>query len=172
LLVSLFAGLDPKQVELDLKGQLVGRLDALAADLETEHAGEPLTRARLRSALGTTHFGLGEYRKAAALLGQALVDRRRHLGPDHPDTPASLHDLAYAYHAVGRDDKALALFEELLVRRRAGLGPDHPDTLASLHDLAYAYHAADRIDQAMTLYHQALEGRMARLGPDLLDTLH
>jgi tetratricopeptide (TPR) repeat protein len=172
LLESVFAGMDPMQRELDVKDQLVGRLDAVAADLDTEFAGEPLVRARLRHALGITLSGLGEYPKAAMLLEQALAGRRRHLGPDHPDTLESLSQLAYAYHAVGQVDRASPLFEEALERRRAVLGPDHLDTLASLHNLAYGYHATGRLDEALPLYEQALERRKASLGAHHPATLH
>jgi eukaryotic-like serine/threonine-protein kinase len=56
-LESVLEGLNPIQAKLDLEG----RLDVVGADLEKERAGEPLVRARLRYALGTTLSGLGEY---------------------------------------------------------------------------------------------------------------
>jgi tetratricopeptide (TPR) repeat protein/tRNA A-37 threonylcarbamoyl transferase component Bud32 len=171
LLESVFRGLDPKEAAQDLKGQLVGRLDEAAADLDKEYAGEPLVRARLRNALGLTQAGLGEAGKAVALFRQALEERRAHLGADHPDTLQSMNNLASAYQAAGQPDQALPLFEQVLEKRQVQLGPDHPDTLRSVNNLAWAYQDAGRRDRALPLLEQTLENRKTLLGPDHPDTL-
>ena len=54
------------------------------------------------------------------------------LGPDHPDTLASMNNLALSYADAGRNDRALKLREETLALQKAKLGPDHPDTLVSM----------------------------------------
>ncbi|OMG10384.1 tetratricopeptide repeat protein, partial [Actinomyces naeslundii] len=77
-----------------------------------------------------------------ALHEQNLKDCTRILGPHHPNTLASRHNLAYAYQDAGRLDEAIALHEQTLEDRARILGPDHPDTLASRHNLAGAYQAA------------------------------
>ena len=74
------------------------------------------------------------------------------LGPDHPSTLASRHNLAYAYQAAGRLDDAIALFEQTLEDRTRILGPDHPDTLISRNNLASAYRAAGRTEEAEALF--------------------
>ena len=53
------------------------------------------------------------------------------VGPDHPDTLASLNSLALAYRDVGRLPEAIALFERVRDANIAKLGPDHPDTLTT-----------------------------------------
>ncbi len=58
--------------------------------------------------------------------------RKAKLGPDHPDTLASMNNLANSYSDLGRHAEALKLREETLALRKAKLGPDHPDTLASM----------------------------------------
>src|SRR5439155_109247 len=60
LLESVFQGMSPdaeSQGAPDLKEQLLGLLDRAAANLEKNYAGEPLTRARLQTALGTAQLG-------------------------------------------------------------------------------------------------------------------
>jgi hypothetical protein len=80
-----------------------------------------------------------------------LADRERLLGPDHPYTLASRHNLAVAYQEAGRIDEAIALDELTLAARERILGPDHPDILATRSNLAVDYQAAGRTDQARDL---------------------
>ena len=67
----------------------------------------------------------------------------RVLGPEHPDTLAARHNLAYwtghAGDAAGARDQYTAL---LPVRERV-LGLEHPDTLDTRYDLAYWAREAD-----------------------------
>ena len=79
---------------------------------------------------------------------QALADRERVLGPDHPDTLDSRDNLALAYQAAGRTDEAIPLHEQALAAYERVLGPDHPDTLTSRNNLANAYRAAGRTDES------------------------
>ena len=93
------------------------------------------------------------------------------LGPDHPDTLASRHNLAGAYQAAGRLDEAIPLCERNLNDSTRILGPNHPSTLTSRNNLAGAYQAAGRLDEAIPLYEQNLEDRTRILGPHHPDTL-
>lgn len=58
------------------------------------------------------------------------------LGPDHPDTATSLHNLATILAAQGDLAAARPLFERALLVREARLGADHPDTARSRPNLA------------------------------------
>ncbi|MER5753729.1 tetratricopeptide repeat protein [Streptomyces sp. NPDC002088] len=76
----------------------------------------------------------GEAGQAAAALHhfQHLAGTtRHHLGPDHPDTLAARHIVAYWRGKAGDAIGAAAAFEQLLPDRERVLGPDHPDTLAT-----------------------------------------
>jgi len=53
----------------------------------------------------------------------------RSLGPNHPDTFSSRHNLALAYLDAGRTDDAITMLEATLKQREAKLGLDHPYTL-------------------------------------------
>ncbi|MFG1850163.1 tetratricopeptide repeat protein, partial [Micromonospora carbonacea] len=59
---------------------------------------------------------------------QALTDCRRVLGNDHPDTLASVSNLAGAYESAGDLGQAIPLFEQALTDCRRVLGNDHPQT--------------------------------------------
>jgi serine/threonine protein kinase len=140
LLQGVFRKLDPRLEKKgwSLKEQMVAQLDAVAARLDKEFAEQPLVRAGLRDALGQAQLGLGQAQKAVVLLEQAVAERQKHLGPDHPDTLASMNNLARAYQDAGQLDRALPLLEETLAKRKAKLGPDHPATLTSMNNLAGA----------------------------------
>jgi hypothetical protein len=73
----------------------------------------------------------GYYAEAERLHRQTLDIRRRVLGPEHPDTLASVHNLAIVLYDEGRYTEAERLDRETLDIRRGVLGPEHPDTLAS-----------------------------------------
>jgi RNA polymerase sigma factor (sigma-70 family) len=89
---------------------------------------------------------LGRHAEALKLHEETLRLRKTKLGPDHPDTLASMHNLANSYAELGRHAEALKLREETLRLQKAKLGPDHPDTLASMHNLANSY--ADPVRRA------------------------
>jgi serine/threonine protein kinase/tetratricopeptide (TPR) repeat protein len=171
LLESAFQGLDPKEAALDLKGELVGRLNAVASNLDSKFAGEPLVRARLRHAVGVAQRGIGEPQSAVILLNQALAERREHLGPDHVDTLLSMRELGSALQDAGQFEAARQQFEQVLAKRRTLLGPDDAETLASVRDLGIIYQDLGRPADARPLFEHVLERRTALLGSDHLQTL-
>ena len=59
------------------------------------------------------------------------------LGPDHPRTLTTRHNLATWRGQAGDPAGAAAATAELLDDRLRVLGPDHPDTLTTRHNLAY-----------------------------------
>jgi serine/threonine protein kinase len=132
---------------------------------------QPLIEARLRLTLGLSSLYLGDAHTAAQQLQTARRLHSQHRGPDHPDTLASMNDLASAYAALGRDADALQLREETLALRKARLGSDHPDTLRSMNNLANSYAALGRQADAVRLHEETLALRKVILGSDHPDTL-
>ena len=89
--------------------------------------------------LGSYRQGaLGAYASARPLFERALAIREKALGPDHPDTAASLNNLAVLLQAQGDLAAARPLYERALAICEKALGPDHPDTATSLNNLAAA----------------------------------
>ena len=168
-LVEAFRSPDPSQVGRQVK--VADVLDRASGQLDGGFAGSPATRGALLDALGRTYNGLGLYDQAVALHSKARAVREAELGPDHPDTLMSRHNLAIADRNVGRTAEAMALFEETFRLRASRLGPDHPDTLATRNSLAIAYAAAGRTAEATALLEETLKQREAKLGPDHPDTL-
>jgi hypothetical protein len=74
----------------------------------------------------------GRLGEAIGLHEENLQARQRVLGPDHPDTLMSGHDLARTYRLAGRLEDAIGLHESVLASQH------HPDTRASQQALAQA----------------------------------
>ena len=174
ILLSVFADLDPRTGDKDtlaLSARLGRNLDAASAALEGEANDDPLGVARMQMALSRAQLSLGYAEKAIALLTRARATFTSRLGPDHPDTLASMNELALGYSDAGKLDRALPLLEETLALSRSKLGPDHPDTLASMANLAEVYRKASKLDRALPLLEETLALMKSKLGPDHPHTL-
>ncbi|NJL62515.1 MAG: tetratricopeptide repeat protein, partial [Methylacidiphilales bacterium] len=80
----------------------------------------------------------GRYDEAEPMFNQALQIRLKVLGEEHPDTAASLNNLAALYKSQGRYDEAEPMFNQALQIRIKVLGEEHPHTkitIANLNDL-------------------------------------
>src|SRR5262249_3692982 len=100
------------------------------------------------------------------LFEEALQFQKAKLRPDHPDTLATMNNLAVAYQATGRLSKALSLLEETLKLRKAKLGPDHPNTLLTSNNLVGAYLAASQWTKAETTARECLDLRTKKQPDD------
>jgi serine/threonine protein kinase/tetratricopeptide (TPR) repeat protein len=169
----VLAAARPERQQWGLGGvTLRGAVEAALPFVETSFTDQPLIEARLRMTLGQTFWYLGEAKIAADQCQRARTLYTKYLGPDHPDTLRSMHNLARGYYALGRYVDALELEEETLALRKARLGPDHPDTLTSMSLLAGCYFALGRHAESLKLCEETLALRKTTLGPDDPDTLN
>jgi tetratricopeptide (TPR) repeat protein len=109
---------------------------------------------------------MGDYQKALLLHQRALEIREKKLGPEHPDTAASLNDLGMLYDAMGNYQKALLLYQRALEIREKQLGPEHLDTATSLNNLAGLYRDMGDYQKALPFLQRALEIHEKQLGPE------
>ncbi|MBY0457183.1 MAG: protein kinase, partial [Gemmataceae bacterium] len=100
ILGSVFVGLDPRMNYLTV-GEFAEALRAnarkAAKELDEAAVGDPVVAARLRHTLGASLLGLGDGPAAVGLFERARDARKAALGPDHPDTIASMNDLTVGY---------------------------------------------------------------------------
>ncbi|MEU6852612.1 tetratricopeptide repeat protein [Actinacidiphila alni] len=116
----------------------------------------------------------GQVAAAAGHFGTLARTTHQHLGPDHPDTLAARHDLAYWRGAAGDAQGAISAFRELFADRLRVLGPDHPHTLTTRGNIAYwigEARYAGGAEGAATALEELLADRLRVLGPDHPDTL-
>jgi tetratricopeptide (TPR) repeat protein len=100
-----------------------------------------------------------------------LAARLRVLGPDHPETLTTRHQIAYEMAELGDHDRALAEYRDVLAARLRVLGPDHPETLTTRHQIAHEMAKLGDHDRALAEYRDVLAARLRVLGPDHPETL-
>jgi tetratricopeptide (TPR) repeat protein len=147
------------------------RLDALTlAMVEGEDAlpaGAEKQIATLLSVLAEyRYWALGAVREAHPLIERALAIRENVLGPEHPDTAATLNIAATLIQAQGDYKAAQPLFERALAIREKGLGPEHPKTATSLNNLAVLLQRQGNLKEALPLRYRALAVFEKTLGPE------
>lgn len=125
---------------------------------------------QLLSRTGTYLRERGHYRKAKLLLKHALAIAEQRWGTEHPDTAASLNNLALLYCQQGQYERSEPLHRRALAIRERQLGSEHPDTAASLNGLASLYYQQGKYTQAEPLYLQALAIQEQQLGAEHPDT--
>jgi serine/threonine protein kinase/Flp pilus assembly protein TadD len=177
LRVKLLAQANPReQTGPKLNPTIRELLDRAAKELtpdqiEGQFPGQPLVQAEILRTVGDTYGGIGDYGPAISHLKRARDLQTQELGSDHPDTLATLHNLARTYLDAGQTKEAIRLLEQVRDRRSDTLGPDDPDTLASVNDLSRCYFKLRRHDEALHLREDIAKLREARLGPDHPETL-
>ncbi|KAL4985444.1 hypothetical protein BDW68DRAFT_144681 [Aspergillus falconensis] len=113
----------------------------------------------------------GRFHEAEALYKELLEISKAALGAEHPDTLASMANLASTYRNQGRWNEAEKLEVEVLEISKAVLGAEHPDTLTSMANLASTYREQGRWNEAEKLEVEVLEISKAALGAEHPDTL-
>src|SRR6202022_473787 len=100
---------------------------------------------------------------------EKVLEARRILGEEHPETLMSMSNLTY--WSRGKLNEAAELQENVLEARRRTLGEEHPDTLMSMHNLASTYrNQGPKMNQAAELQEKGLEASRRRLGEEHPDT--
>ena len=108
----------------------------------------------------------GAARRARPVVESALAIRRRELGPDDPDTAASLNDLGIVLAEQEDLGAARSLYERALAIRERVLGPDHVDTAESHYNVGIALLGLGELAGARTHIERTLAIRRATMGPD------
>jgi len=112
----------------------------------------------------------GQYREAEQFYQQSLLIHEQVTGCDHPDTAASLNNLATLSYKLGNYERAESLFQRALAIDERTVGPDHPATARSLNNLAYLYLKQGKYEQAEGFFQRALAIRERELGAHHPDT--
>ncbi len=129
---------------------------------------------KLLHMLGMQFQGQNNLELSKQLLEKCYQQQKDTLGPTHPNTLSTLHNLADLYCKMEMYDKAKNALEDVFLQRKATLGLSHHDTIGTLHNLA-AIHLIQRdYDEAKRIYQKVLQIRKEKLGsthPLTLNTL-
>ncbi|MBL0926830.1 MAG: tetratricopeptide repeat protein [Phycisphaerales bacterium] len=95
-----------------------------------------------------------------------LEDRARVLGEDHPDTLASMNNLAIVYNKLRRFDKCDELNRRGLETSIRVLGPEHPDTIVSIANYGKFLRDQKRFEESAEYLERAVRLSRKVLPPD------
>jgi tetratricopeptide (TPR) repeat protein/tRNA A-37 threonylcarbamoyl transferase component Bud32 len=154
-LEEVFRVSDPTQAAQP--GSVTARelLDRASERIRTGLRDQPLVRARLMSSMGRIYFRLGLYDRVEPLFQEALSERERVLGPNHPDVAVSLNELAALEQAFRRPESE-AHFRRAISIQEKTLGRDHPDLAKTLANLGVFYAVTGRFKEAEPMFVRAL----------------
>lgn len=164
-LLGLFSVADPAQTG----GEAVTAreiLDRGAANLESDLADQPLTRASMMIVIGRVYGQLGLFDDGERILEQALEIRRAELGPDHPEAVQALEQLGRLQRSARAFPRATQTLERVHELRVARLGPDHPEVAELEVTLASCRRETGELARAEELLRHAVEVLTAERGPD------
>jgi tetratricopeptide (TPR) repeat protein len=134
-----------------------------------QDADETAARIIHRTAVFYEATGMG--RDAESLYHIARDRRLRLLGPTHPDTLATRHNLAHIVQARGDLGTAEAEYRDILGKRAQALGAEHAATLTTRHNLAQVVRDEGQWADAETEFRTVLDIRDRVLGSGHRDTL-
>ena len=147
-------------------------LDKASGQIEGGLSRNPRVQSQLMDTMAQVYLGLGLYAKARPLAEKAAELRQQQLGPDHPDTLASLTTLGNVEASQGQFGAARETHQRVLDVRLRTLGAEHPDTLASKDGIAYAEYRLGHYAVTEPLEREVLPARQRLLGPDDPGTLN
>ncbi|KGO41142.1 Tetratricopeptide-like helical [Penicillium expansum] len=126
------------------------------------------------SRVGRSLHSDGRYHEAKALLDECLEAHERNLGPEHPETLASVSNLGSVLRKQGKYKEAKAMHLRVLEGREKALGLEHPDTLDSVSKLGSVLRRQGIYKEAEAMHRRVFESREKALGlehPDTLDSI-
>ena len=165
LMMGLLTSADPYASRGAQSGQTTvrGILDAGAAQVQKELAGEPELQVEMLTAMGRTYRRLGAYDKAQELLEQALAAGRQVFGPEHVQIARALEYLGVVLADKGDYRGAGERLEDSLAMRRRFPGTE-ADVAVTLAELGRVYQDQGLNQRAEPLHREALQIRRTVLG--------
>jgi tetratricopeptide (TPR) repeat protein len=139
-------------------------LDDAARKVESELSHQPRVAGAVHEAIGVLYRSLGQDQTAETHLRAGLEAYRQTHGEEHPDTLASMYNLAALLRDSDQLQEAESLYRRTLDLRSTVFGEEHPDTLQAMTDLADIFQRKGDLPQAERLFRQTVELRRRVLG--------
>jgi serine/threonine protein kinase/Flp pilus assembly protein TadD len=166
LLTGLLTEADPYATHEAREPTVRGLLDAGAARVEKELAGQPELQAEMLTVMGRIYHRLDLDDKAQPLLEEAVAAGRRALGPEHERIAQSLNELGVLLRDRGNIAAAGPILEEALAMRRKLLGNGHKDVAVTLVELGRVYGDQGNDQRAEPFFRESLAIRRKALGEE------
>lgn len=162
-LLTMLGAADPGSLGRDVMVRDV--LDSAAVQADALSA-QPVLEADVRTAIGRTYLGLGEYGSARVQLRRVL-DARRAIAPDGDrDVAVAMNNLALAIQYNGEFASADSMHQDALALYTRTAGRDDTLRASLLNDAAQSRHELGDLVAAESLYRKAIELRERAIGPD------
>lgn len=161
-LQEILGSADPWQTGKDVSIREV--LANAAEKADAEFKDQPLIAAAVKNTIGRTYVNLGQIEPGEQLIRSALATRRAHLGDEHADVAASLHDLAEALHQRGEYTEAESHTREALAVRRKLYGERSTEVAENLDQLAMTLLLQGEFDAAEQAGRESLSVREQMFG--------
>ena len=169
-MISTFKVSDPAQSNVkDVTAREI--LDKASKQIDTEMAKDPEEQARMMFVMSQVYDSLGLFSQARNLLTRALDLQRKVLGPDNPQTLATLSLMAVVFTEEGNYPEAENLQHEALMARTRVLGSQHPDTIASMAQLGTILSLQGQSAEALKMKRNAFSSSREVSGPEAPETL-
>jgi tetratricopeptide (TPR) repeat protein len=130
-----------------------------------------LEQARILHHSGWYAWARGNYVTAKGRIEKALKTRTGLLGPDGPDTLASLGLLATVLSDQGKYEEAEEMHRRTLTLNETVLGKEHPSTLTGMNNLALVLSHQGKYEEAEVMYRRTLTLNETMLGKEHPSTL-
>jgi tetratricopeptide (TPR) repeat protein len=114
---------------------------------------------------------LGKYGEAGLTYQHTLDLRKKVLGEEHPDTLASMNNLAIVLQQQEKYKEAEKMHRQELGLTKKVLGKVHPDTLASMDNLANVLQQQEKYEEAEEMHRRTLDLMRMVLGEEHPSTL-
>ena len=136
----------------------------------------PAERERVAKAAASNHQVLllidqKKFADARPVAEEALESRKKLLGDAHPDTAASLQNLAFVNWKMGNDIGAERLYQQAIESMTNVGARMHPTTATILENLGMLYRARRDYSRAEPLLQESLDIRTKILAPNNRDTV-
>ncbi|MBV9072284.1 MAG: serine/threonine protein kinase, partial [Acidobacteria bacterium] len=141
-------------------------LDRAAGRIAGKFDSQPAVEAAVHRTIGLAYLDLNLFSSAQPQLERAVELRKNALGPDDPDTLASMNELGVLYNLEAKYGAAEALLSQVLEARRRVLGKDHKDTLTTMAALGTVISYAGDDTRAARVLSEALQADLRVLGQD------
>jgi tetratricopeptide (TPR) repeat protein len=128
--------------------------------------GHELLRAWLHNDLGAVYFAEGQGEAAVRSMRESIEEKKKALGPQHPDVGVSEGNVAIFLAELGRYNEALVHIERSLALLEGGLGAAHPDLALQLANHGEILNALGRPREALRSFERAREIWERELGTE------
>ena len=168
LLTNLLTASDPFSTPEVKEPTVRALLDAGAARVRKELAGQPEMQVHMLTVIGRVYQRLGVDDKAQSLLEEALAIGRH--GPENEALAETLNDLGVLRRDKGDFRSSAQLLEQALSIRRRLLGSEHQDVAVTASELGRVSRNLGDAVRAERLTAEALRIRRAVYGEDHPET--